>query len=450
MGIARPIAWCVRTTATAALVVVTAGCGPPSTWRGVTPDHRLRFEVADRDGLSCFTLGARDPECFDGISVRDIVFSPDSRRWAYPALDGDAWRVIADGEPGPSVQGIGEIQFSPDGSRLAYSALRAGKWHVVVDGRFGEAFDSLYRGTIRFDPPGRRVAYGATRNARATVVLDGRIQRAHDGIGAIQFGPFGRRIGYIARDAGRALLIVDGVVTASADALTDFRFSPSGVDVAFAFAASGETWVESKGGTQGPYSAVRSLTYRAESGPAFIARTDTTEYVMFAGRASPAFQSVDAPSFNSGASRWGFIGHDSAESVVRIDGHEIAREEWAVDLRLSADGTRHAYVAQRGALMYVVHESGESGYEVVVPGTLIFTEYGNRWACLAGDLDDEELYVVVEGIERTRPFDWSAIGEMMSESYGTTPDPRVEQSLRAWIRAEVTLMMEEEGLSGTR
>ena len=435
---------CLRCVVLMALLAGATTCGPPSVWYGVSPDHRTTYEVSETDRRSCVRLGSLQQGCFDGISLHLIAFSRDSRHFAYPVQEDGAWFVILDGQAGPSVDGVGVLQFSPDGERLAYAALRNGSWHVVVDDRFGDPFDSLLEGSFRFDPTGRRLAFVAQRDGLAMAVIDARIEASHDGISAIQFSRGGRSAGYIARDGDRARLIVDGSVRGDHDAISEFRFSPSGRDVVYLFLDGGAWWVQDRDTVRGPFPAVRALSYANDgSGLTFVIRDGDRERVARGDDYGPWFGSVDAPVFDTLGERWGYIGQDSTHSVIFLNGAEASREEWATDLTLSDDGSRYAYVAQRGALTYVVHDRGERGFDVVVPGTLMFTAYQGRWACLAGNLDREELFVVVEGISEARPFKWLEVGQMITGGGGTVgPDP--EESLRAWVSAEVDVLMSDE------
>lgn len=429
---------------TLGLLAGLVACGPPSVWTGLSPDHRTRYEVAQRDGRSCIVIGDGREQCFAGISVRDVTFSADSRHLAFPALEGGTWRLVVDGTPGPPLDGIGSVVFSPDGSHLAYAALRDGSWHVVRDGIFGAPHDLIYDGSLQFDPTGQRLAYVSDRNGAATITVDERAIATHAGVGAVRFGANGARLGYVARDGGRAHLIVDGRTAASHDQILDFRFSPSGDDVAYLAQEADGVWVHAQGQSIGPFAHVSRLDYPSDrDGAAYVVRQQGRERVVFGASNSPWFASVEAPSFATHGTRWGYVGHDSTTSLVTIEGVGQSAETWATNLVLSGKGDRYAYLAQRANLTYVVHDEGERGFDLVVPRTLLFLGPEGRWACLAGDVDREELFVAVEGIERTREFDWSEAGRLIVESVAGGSVPEAEESLRSWVAAEARLLLDD-------
>ena len=92
---------------------------------------------------------------YDG--VLDLVFSPDSKRFAYVvAVRGGKMFAVVDGVEGKEYDGIGigSPTFSPDSERVAYLAVRGGKGFVVVDGEEGKEYDGFPRDSrLVFDSP---------------------------------------------------------------------------------------------------------------------------------------------------------------------------------------------------------------------------------------------------------------------------------------------------------
>ncbi|MCX7778531.1 MAG: hypothetical protein N2381_10850, partial [Armatimonadetes bacterium] len=93
---------------------------------------------------------------YDGIVKGTLIFSPDSKRFAYGARRGGKEFVVVDGDEGKEYDGIGTLIFSPDSKRFAYVAVRGEKQFVVVDGVEGEEYDCFLRGSeLVFDSPNR-------------------------------------------------------------------------------------------------------------------------------------------------------------------------------------------------------------------------------------------------------------------------------------------------------
>lgn len=426
----------MRTRAVLALLAVCpSACGPPAVWRGRSPDHRTVFTVAASGERSCLKVDGVDRGCFDGLAIRHILFSPDSRRMAFPVKDGNEWRVVLDGVPGPPVAGVGDMVFSGDGGRLAYSAEREGAWRVVVDGRFGEPFDSLYAGTLTFDPTGRRVGFVAWDGGGAVPVIDGRREAPHQGVAYLGFSSDGEHVAYVARDASRVRLFVDGVPGPAHQAIGGYHIGSSPDGVAYLARDSAAWWLVRGGERWGPYPGVRALTgLGGGAGIGFVALVEGGEQVVVDGHPGPTFPEVDAPSSAVDGDAWGYVGRDTVQSSVIVRGRVVDAHGWAGHLVFSPDGERYAYVAANESEDVVIDDRGVTSFNMVVGETLQFLEDGERWACLAGDLKRRKLYVAVEGEEEVRPFEWSDLAEVAASS--TRSDPIEElgvAALRAWV-----------------
>ncbi len=387
---------------------------------------------------SCLKVEGAARSCFDGVAVRHILFSPDSRRMAFPVQDGAEWRVVLDGVSGPPVDGVGDMTFSRDGRRLAYSAERGGAWHVVVDGTFGEPFDSLYAGTLTFDPTGRRVGFVAWDGGVAVPVVDGRREAPHEGVAYLGFSTDGEHVGYVARDASRVRLFVDGVPGPGHRAIGGYLFGNAPGSVAYLARDSAAWWLVRGDERWGPYLGARALTGLAGgTGIAFVAVVEGGERLVVDGRPGPTFAQVDALSVSVTGDAWGYVGRDSLQSTVIVSGRIMDTRGWAGHLVFSPDGERYAYVVASETEDVVIDDQGVTSFNMVVGETLQFLDDGERWACLAGDLEGRKLYVAVEGEREVRPFEWSVLSEVAPS--GTASDPIEEfgvAALRAWVAVE--------------
>jgi len=166
-------------------------------------------------------------------------------------------------------------------------------------------------------------------------------------------------------------------------------------------------------------------------------REDGRERMFADGVVGAPFDSVGAPVFAPRGTRWGYLGRDSAGTAVVLDGAVLAREESATDLALSADGARYAYIARRGGRAALVDDLGAHPFDLLVAGTLVFLE-DDRWACLAGERRERDLFVVVEGRSERPPFNWSENARLARR------DPSGAW-LREWVRAEAARSVSAQG-----
>ena len=110
-----------------------------------------------------------------GVSP-ELCFSPDGRRLAYVVVAESGGEVkqavVVDHQEGAKYDAVDGLVFSPNGQRLAYAAKTGNQWAVVVDGREGRRHDSVFTGTPMFSPDGRHLAYGGREGHRSFVVVD--------------------------------------------------------------------------------------------------------------------------------------------------------------------------------------------------------------------------------------------------------------------------------------
>lgn len=136
-----------------------------STLTGAAPGPRGPA-VADRPAvLAELASGAPPP-------AGEFVFAESGGGVAWVEQIGNTFRVMHNGRPGRSFDGVGPVVLSPDGSRCAYPALADGKWRVVVDGRDGPPFAAVEAPV--FSPDGAHVAYTASEGDGTRLLVDGR------------------------------------------------------------------------------------------------------------------------------------------------------------------------------------------------------------------------------------------------------------------------------------
>ncbi len=414
--------------------LLCAGCLPAITWNARSPDHRVLVE-ARRDGRrSCLHVTGRAPACHEAVALDALVLSEDGAHLAYPARAGTRWTVVRDTRLGRWWEGVASPVLSRDGTRLAYAALDSGAWRVVVDDSALGRYDSLYTGTLRFDGAGRRLAFVAQRGDTAFAVVDGVEHPAGEAVAQLAFSADGARVGWLARSASAAMLVVDGRVVATHERIVAFAFAPGATGVAYVAMDEGRWQVVADGHRAGPFDAVRALAWAPDGDPTWVARDRAGEHVARAGALGPAWDSVGTPVFGRTGGHWGYVAHDSAGTAVIVDGVAIARETWAGNLVLGADSGRAVWLARRGEGTVVVDGHAAHPFDLVVDGTLLLLRDGRTWAVLAGEPRRRRLYVVVEGVNGRRPFDWSENTRLAAR------DPS-GAALRAWVAAEAELMV---------
>ena len=211
----------------------------------------------------------------DGVCLDSMIFSPDSRRFAYIAMRGKRQFVVLDGVAGNTHEGIAEgtltfsragdhfayaafdngecrifldrkecgradtiasdLIFSNDGKQLAYVATRNEKYWVEVNGKKGNEYDGV-TGNPEFSPDGRRLAYAAARGEAWLVVVDGEESKLYEGVAAVpHFSADGQHVVYVAMEADGHSVVWDDKTFGKYDGILEglFTLSPSDEHIAY-------------------------------------------------------------------------------------------------------------------------------------------------------------------------------------------------------------------------
>lgn len=369
------------------------GCRRGATWTAPTPALTSRLEVVARDGRHCVRLAAREQGCFDAVDVRTVAFDSLGARAAYAVRVGTRWAVAVDGRTGALWDAVGAPRMSPDGAHVAYPAEARGRWHVVRDDSAGASFDAVRAGTLRFDATGRRLAYVARRGTALHVVDDGIVSEAWREVGDLAFAP--RRAGagvlfYTAQDATGWRVVRDGAAGPRWPQVRDLRVAPDG-RAAHVVATGGREAVVTDSVPSRWHTAVLGLSLTDDGRGAYVARDDTL------------------------LAAWLMDGTRLAAGEV----HDVALGAAGRAAWVRATGERHAIVAPHGTFVF----------DLVVAGTLQFTDDGAQWTALVGDRARRELRVVVDGRVRGRRLDWEEVTRRVQQGAGA-------EGLRTWVAAE--------------
>jgi hypothetical protein len=229
---------------------------------------------------------------------KTLYFSPDSKRFAFIAVNGMSNFAIVDGQESSGYAEIKNFQFSHDSRRYAFEARYpntsgAGSV-VVVDGKEGPKLQSITPNSLAFSPDGSRVAYAGNATAMETIaVVDGVSQKARTGgfaprvpkaVGGVPvvpryfaFSPDGRRLARVEQlldGSGQNTVVVDGTPHVPGNLFSMPVFSADGRHFAYA-AWSNQKWLLSVDGKSMPidgdlYEAPNSLTFQEDGSVQFL------------------------------------------------------------------------------------------------------------------------------------------------------------------------------------
>ena len=123
--------------------------------------------ITSPGGKDFVVLDDKPGKEYYSINHVTLLFSPDSRRFAYRgengwALDEGSTQVyVIDGIEGKPYDQVKGFIFSPDSKRTAYVATKAKKERVVLDGAELREYDGISTAKFSFSADGKRLAYEA-------------------------------------------------------------------------------------------------------------------------------------------------------------------------------------------------------------------------------------------------------------------------------------------------
>lgn len=208
----------------------------------MSPDgKRLAYEA--RQGESDFFV-------LDGAELKSyglvygFTFSPDSRRYAYMGSSKGRATAVVDGEEveTQALHFVSDFTFSPDAKRLAYVIqTKPDRWsHVVLDGKQGPRFENAY--ALSFSPDSKRFAYSVQDGGDRRAVIDGRKGGAFAWTESVLFTPDSQHAVYLARDDSKTHLLVDHKVIRTFEHAQGLRVFPDSKRVGLGTVEGGQIW----------------------------------------------------------------------------------------------------------------------------------------------------------------------------------------------------------------
>ncbi len=415
------------------LTLLVCGCSKEYlVWYGHSPDRLHRVEVIEKDKRQQLKLDATLSQPYLGVALETIVFSEDSRHFAYAAETEAGWIVIVDGVQSRPWTGIGGILFGP-GQKFAYVASDLGGWRVVLEGVRSASFEAVMQNSLTFSPDGCRLAFVVVEGDKFRVVVDGEPASLYDAIGMLRFEAEGKRLAYVARIGDQQYLALDEILLGPFDLIADFTLGPNGK--LGILARNNDRWQAVIDGQKSEvFDNLGSIQFSQGGQYAYAAEQDDGWFIIRDGERSLAFSSVEQLTF-AGESLFYQASWDSDNFVV-ADTLRSPSLKWVGRLIVSPDGLHLAYMGQPwDRSVSVFYDGTVMDVPHAISGTLVLSNDYQHWACLVQDEIDGGIDIIIDGHFR-HPFD---LEEMMARIM-LTPDASSsehEQMIRRWVKAEL-------------
>jgi len=341
---------------------------------------RIAFVIHKTGLKKAIVIDGQESAEFDEIrplgGKQSVLFSDDSKRFAYAARRETTWLVVTDGKEGPAMQSVEDPAFSPDGSTIAYAAMKDGKPVLVIDFGSGATINDLpgfipvQRGVnspLAVSPDRRHWAYvaGPAASPDRTVIIDGKPSGQFSDAAKPVFSPDSSHCAFLAKTPKPAgdpdeWIVLDGKKLGPFQNLSALVFSPDSKHyAAIRGGVSGPVFpgtpqpraaVVRDGAVTGEFEAILPpLIYSPDSSRlAFIAEANGRRYCVIDGKAEPAFQNAHTPLFSPDSKHFAYAAEPARGVAVIFDGRPSpAVNDIANDYALvfSPDSNHLAYVA---------------------------------------------------------------------------------------------------------
>lgn len=295
-------------------------------------------------------------------------FSPDGKRYAYGAREGNKKLILIDGKKGKKYEqtGMGPL-FSYDGKQMAYTGYRKGNTYVVINekeyGKYTMVDDFV------FSPVDSQFAYVAVRDYEMLLVLNHEVISTHYNIWDPTFSPDASRFAYLARDkkGGPLYTVIDGVSGPAYPDVSSVHFSPNNERTAYVIYNSLEL-------------------------------SDTSRTVMIDGQLFGPYPDIENASlmFSPDSKHFAYVALlDTSRIAIVTDGILGREYEDCYLVGFGKDDSIPTYRAKIGDNKWAVIRNGVIGPEFDVVYNCVFSEDRQHLA-YCGNKGDK-IYMVVDG-----------------------------------------------------
>ncbi len=347
---------------------------PTPRWPIVfSPDSKHFAFIADKGNATIAVEDGKEISVPGNVVIESgLLFSKQGDHLVFVTRDtAGRWSaVVMDGIAGPRYETIYWPRFSDDGHHLVYVAMKTPlKYTVVEDGKEGPLFDSIANNDhtgkgILISSDGAHLAYFANRTAgpdHSFVVIDGRMIPNAD---HVWMTPDGKSIAYLTSlQTGmqyQVTVVANGKPGLEYGSLKDLRFAPDG-HVIYAVTApqTAKTFVVDGDKELGPYdnADLNTLHFSADGEHmAYVAQANGQSFVVLDDKRMSGFIEVlRPPAYNMELAYKNML-HFTPEGQVVYHARTVSGDKLVEDSQIlgddglvSPDGRREASVKATAA-----------------------------------------------------------------------------------------------------
>ena len=332
-----------------------------------------------------------------GNGVSEIIFSPDSKHFAYVAREADKQFVVFNGIKGKEYEEVDWLTFSSNSEHFTYVA-REGKRDKsesfsVFNDIESERYGSVQNPIISKDS--NRLAYIINRSS---IIIDGKLGKEYEyvhiegdegyyfNVPSPIFSNDSKKIAYGAKDSGGYFIVINDEEGKRYELVSDLKFSPDSQHYVYIAKEDGDEFIvydNSEGEKHDSYSLLKGSIKREE----IIFSPDSSHfaYVMI-GDCKTVGTRPDM--------------REICKNFIFYDDHKIEENGYVRSIVFSPDSKHFAYIKENTETEghHVVMDSNEGKVYDSIYGKISFTPDSNNigYGALLGD----ELWWIVDSVDK--------------------------------------------------
>ncbi len=343
--------------------------------------ERFAYKIKDK-GKELVVVDHSRQIPFDAVG--NIIFSKDSRNFAYIGVNERRYYAVRNGKIGKAYAAIQQLCFNPATHQLVYGAYEPRTWSIVIDEQpITTTYEAI--GDFTFSNDGRQFAYWGVEKQKFYPNINGKQGGSYQGIGNFLFSPNGQRVAFQANLNNRMCAVIDGNNGPLGDNISDMTFSPDSKSYGYVLHEGNQMSLVLNDNKNQSFKMIQRFAFSADGQHyGYQADTGKGKVVILDGNVGINYDDITRFMFAPYGEGYVYVGYQDKNWILVQDGKTSSAPYSLIDSVIySPNGSSLAYVANiRGKWAGVVRD-GVQSQNYINPRYLVFNKDGSKLAFVA-------------------------------------------------------------------